>query len=107
MSRIADGATTRRERILEMLGYIRGFQPRGVSLAQVQLHMSMAHGLTFKKTQEYVYEMEMGKVLHFIGGQVKMNVDNFRRLMELMAPDRNPETGAKVEILDVLDRVEE
>lgn len=107
MSRVADGATTRRERILEMLNYIRGFQPRGVSLPQIQLHMSMAHGLTFKKTQEYIYEMEMGGVLFFEAGRVRMIIENFRRLMELMAPDRNPDTGEKLGFSDVLDNLED
>jgi len=106
VSRVADGATTRRERILEMLGYIRGFQPRGVPQNQVQLHMSMAHGLTFRKTQEYIYEMEMGGVLLFEGGKLKMNIDNFRRLMALMAPDRNPETGEKIKFGLVLENME-
>jgi len=89
-----------------MLGYIRGFQPRGVTLNQVQLHMSMAHGLTFRKTQEYIYEMELGGVLFFEGGRLKMNIENFRRLMELMAPDRNPETGDKITFGLVLDNIE-
>ena len=53
MSRVADGATTRRERILEMLTFIRSFGPKGVSLSTVQQHMSLLHGLTFRKSSEY------------------------------------------------------
>jgi len=93
MSISSDGATVRRERILDMLQYIRGFTPRGLSLNQVQLYMSMAHGLTYKTSQQYVYEMQQGGILMFVGGYVQVNQGNFRRLMEVMAPDRDPDTG--------------
>jgi len=93
MSISSDGATVRRERILDMLQYIRGFTPRGLSLNQVQLYMSMAHGLTYKTSQQYVYEMQQGGILMFVGGFVQVNQGNFRRLMEVMAPDRDPDTG--------------
>jgi len=93
MSISSDGATVRRERILDMLQYIRGFTPRGLSLNQVQLYMSMAHGLTYKTSQQYVYEMQQGGILMFVGGFVQVNQSNFRRLMEVMAPDRDPDTG--------------
>jgi len=93
MSISSDGATVRRERILDMLQYVRGFTPRGLSLNQVQLYMSMAHGLTYKTSQQYVYEMQQGGILMFVGGYVQVNQGNFRRLMEVMAPDRDPDTG--------------
>jgi len=93
MSISSDGATVRRERLLDMLRYIRGFMPNGLSLGQVQLYMSMAHGLTYKKTQEYVYEMQQGNIIMFVGGALKAHNSNFRRLMEVMAPDRDPDTG--------------
>jgi len=114
MSISSDGATVRRERILDMLQYIRGFTPRGLSLNQVQLYMSMAHGLTYKTSQQYVYEMQQGGILMFVGGYVQVNQGNFRRLMEVMAPDRDPDTGELRHMMglplkphDVLDAPEE
>lgn len=95
MSGVSDGATTRRERIMDMLQYVRGFMPNGLPINQIQLYMSMAHGLTYKKSQEYIYEMQQGGVLHFNAGLVKVNQTNFRRLMEIMAPDRDPDTGVR------------
>lgn len=99
MSISSDGATVRRERILDMLRYIRGFMPRGVTLQQVQLYMSIAHGLTHKTSQRYVYEMQQGGVLMFVAGTLKVKLPQFRRLMEIMAPDRNPDTGEFLESL--------
>ena len=93
MSISSDGATVRRERILDMLRYLRGFMPRGATLQQVQLYMSIAHGLTHKTSQSYVYEMQLGGILSFVAGSLKVNLPNFRRLMEIMAPDRDPDTG--------------
>jgi len=93
MSISSDGATVRRERILDMLRYIRGFMPRGLTLQQVQLYMSLAHGLTHKTSEKYVYEMQQGGVLMFVAGALKVNIPQFKRLMEIMAPDRNPDTG--------------
>ena len=93
MSISSDGATVRRERILDMLRYTRGFMPRGVTLQQIQLYMSLSHGLTHKTSQRYVYEMTQGGVIAFVAGSLKVNIPQFRRLMEIMAPDRNPDTG--------------
>lgn len=84
MSRVADGATTRRERILEMLTWINSFMPTGSTTSQIQLHMSIAHGLTFRKTLEYLTEMQMGGLLFIEGGRYKIRQDNLRRLLELM-----------------------
>ena len=95
MSRVADGATTRRERILEMLTYINGFLPDGVPLSNVQMHMSLAHGLTFRKTQEYVYECQMGGLLFFEAGKIRLKLDNFRRLMELMGREHLIDLGGE------------
>ncbi len=93
MSISSDGATVRRERILDLLRYVRGFMPRGVTLQQVQLYMSISHGLTHKTSQRYVYEMNQGGILAFVAGSLKVNLPQFKRLMEIMAPDRDPDTG--------------
>ena len=95
MSRVADGATTRRERILDMLRYIRTFMPRGVGLDQVGLYMTMAHGLTRKKTQEYVYEMSQAGLLEFEAGRLKLDVAQFERLLELL--NRGYDTSTELE----------
>lgn len=105
MSGVADGATTRRERLLDMLQYVRGFMPGGLPLNQVQIYMSMAHGITYKKSAEYVYEMQQGGVLQFVAGMLKIRQDNFRRLIEIMAPDRDPETGLRRDSLVPLDDI--
>ena len=93
MSISSDGATVRRERILDMLRYVRSFMPQGLAMSQVQLYMSMAHGLTHKTSMRYVMEMQQGGVLHFQGGAVRVNLENFSKLMSIMAPDRDPSTG--------------
>lgn len=84
MSRVADGATTRRERILDMLRYIRTFMPKGVGITQVQTYMSLAHGLTFKTSQKYVYEMQMAGLVEFESGMLKIDIPQFERLMQLL-----------------------
>jgi len=99
MSISSDGATVRRERILDMLRYIRSFMPDGLALGQVQLYMSMAHGLTYKTSQQYVYEMQMGGILMFVGGALRVHNSNFRKLMSLMAPDRDPDTGEMLSMM--------
>jgi len=98
----SDGATVRRERILDMLRYIRSFMPRGLSLIQVQMYMSLAHGLTYKTSGSYVYEMQMSGIIVFTGGLLTVNVDKFKQLMELMAPDRDPDTGEIFSIMGLL-----
>jgi len=70
-----------------MLIYIRSFAPQGTNLSTVQLHMSIAHGLTFRKTQEYVYEMQMGGLLSFEGGKIKLRMDRFLHLMKAMGKE--------------------
>lgn len=94
MSISSDGATVRRERILDMLRYVRSFMPQGLAMSQVQLYMSMAHGLTHKTSMKYIMEMQQGGVLHFAGGAIRVNLENFTKLMKLLAPDRDPDTGA-------------
>ena len=77
-----------------MLTYVKGFMPTGVPVNQVQAYMSMAHGLTPKKVAEYLYEMNQGGIVKILGGLAFINASNFRRLIELIAPDRDPDTGA-------------
>jgi len=93
MSISSDGATVRRERLLDMLRYLRGFMPKGISLNSVQLYMSISHGLTYKTSQRYVYELDQGGVISFNGGLIRVNNENFKAFMKIMAPDRDPETG--------------
>jgi len=94
---VCDGATIRRERILDMLQYARGFMPQGITLGQIQLYMSMNHGLKKQTTIGYIYEMQQGGILTIQNAKVLILVDNFRRMIELMAPDRDPETGEKLD----------
>lgn len=84
MSKVADGATTRRERLLDMMQYIRSFMPDGVNLTNIQLHMSLAHGLTPKRTSSYVYELQMAGVIKFDAGKIFMDLKRFKKLMDLM-----------------------
>lgn len=93
MSHVADGATTRRERILDLLAYIQQTQPKGCPVVQAQQHMSLAHGLTFRKTEEYIYELRLAGVLIINNGLLIIRNDQFKRMMELVAPERDPETG--------------
>lgn len=88
MSGVADGATTRRERLFELLSYIATREPEGPSLLEIQQHADFVHGLTWKKTAEYIHQMQLTGVLTFQGGKVHVNPDNYARLMALMFPDR-------------------
>jgi len=81
MSRTADGATTRRERILEMLTWIQSFMPDGVNESEIQVHMSLAHGLTYERTTRYLIEMTLAGILFHEGGKVKIDVKGFSKLM--------------------------
>ena len=90
MAKVADGATTRKERMIEMMQYIRGFGSDGVGLYQVQLHMSLLHGLKFSTTERYVQELVLGKLLYVYGAKFYLDVAQFDRLMELISPDVNP-----------------
>ena len=87
MSRVADGATTRRERLLDMLTYIQGFEPSGVGSNEVCLHMSLAHGLTRRRTLEYLYEMQLAGVITQDAGKIRIKETQFKRLMELLERD--------------------
>jgi len=97
LSGVSDGATTRKERIFDLLRYVRGFMPKGIPMNQIQMYMSLSHGLTYKKSQEYVIEMQTSGVLMFQAGYVQINQSQFRRLMEVMAPERDPETGLRLQ----------
>lgn len=100
MSRIADGATTRRERILDMLSYIYRAGDRGLPISQIQGHMSLAHGLTYRKTHEYIYEQQMNALIFFEGGRVKLKRDQFLRLLELQGLE------GKLNLEDIDSRLE-
>lgn len=91
-----DGATLRRERILDMLAYARGFMPKGVTTTQIQLFMSINHGLKKQTSLGYIYEMQQGGILTIQNGRILILMDNFKRMIELMAPDRDPESGEKL-----------
>lgn len=80
---VSDGATTRKDRLMEMLQFIEGFMPKGTTVTNIQLHMSLAHGLTFRKSNEYVHEMQLGGILMFEAGLCKIQAANFKRLLEL------------------------
>jgi len=99
MSGVSDGATVRRERMLDLLQYIRGFMPKGLPLSQVQLYMSMAHGLTYKTSMRYVMDFQLGKVLVIEAGYVKMRLDNFKKYLQHLAPERDPDTGAMIDFV--------
>ena len=90
MAKVADGATTRKERMIEMMTYIRGFMPDGVGLYQVQLHMSLVHGLKFTTTERYITELSLGRLIRLYGGKLFLDVSEFDQLMRLIAPDVNP-----------------
>lgn len=106
MSISSDGATVRRERLLDMLRYIRGFMPGGIALNAVQLYMSMTHGLTYKTSQRYVYEMDQGGVLSFSRGLIRIHNENFKTFMKIMAPERDPETGDHIQGLYLMGTTE-
>jgi len=80
MIRTGDGATIRRERILEMLTWIRSFMPDGVSQKDVQVHMSLAHGLTYERTTRYLMEVAMAGVVEYEGGMIKVDEQGFKKL---------------------------
>lgn len=93
---VTDGASIRRERILDMLQYIRNFMPKGISIQQVLLYMSMAHGLTNKTALTYINEQQQGGILQITNAKLFIRMENFKRLIELLAPDRSPETGERL-----------
>ncbi len=92
---VCDGATVRKERILDLLQYCRGFMPNGATIPQVQLYMSLGHGLTSRKTLEYLMEMQQGGVLNIQQNRILIKLENFKRLIEILAPERDPDTGQK------------
>jgi len=93
MSRSADGATTRRERILEMLTWIKSFMPEGVNESDVQLHMSLAHGLTYERTTRYLTEMTLAGILFYEGGKIRIDVKNFSKLMAALKRQHQPDVS--------------
>ena len=90
---VSDGATVRRDRMFDMLQYIRGFMPQGCSIPQVQLYMSIAHGLTYKTSQKYIVEMQTGRLLTLSAGFIKLRLDEFNNIIETLCPERDPNTG--------------
>lgn len=93
MSGVSDGATTRRERLFDLLQYVRGFMPRGLTITQIQMYMSIAHGLTYKTSGKYIYELQTGQMLTIKAGMVLLREDNFKKIINTQFPERDPETG--------------
>ena len=99
MSGVSDGATTRRERLFDLLQYVRGFMPRGLTITQIQMYMSIAHGLTYKTSGNYIYELQTGQMLTIKAGMVLLREDNFKKIINTQFPERDPETGYKQEFV--------
>lgn len=93
---VCDGATIRRERILDMLAYCNRFMPMGTTIAQVFLYMAMNHGLKDVTVQKYLNEMQLGGIVTIQNGRILMKLANFKRMIEIVAPTRDPMTGEKL-----------
>lgn len=90
MSRVADGATTRKERILEMLNYIRSFMPHGVKVRQVWGNMELKFGLKWETTQGYIMNQIVNGLIYEHGQRLFTHTENLDRLLKLMEPETNP-----------------
>ena len=90
---VCDGATIRKERLLDMLAYCNRFMPQGTTPSAVFLYMSMNHGLTDRTTQKYLNEMQLGGIITISMGRILMKRSNYVRMLEIVAPTRDPTTG--------------
>jgi len=63
MTEVADGATQRHARMLELLTFISSMEPHGATITQIQSHMLAVYGLKFKTTSEMVHELTLAGIL--------------------------------------------
>lgn len=59
-SKVSDGASLRKRRILALLAYVKGENPRGASVGDLQSFMLAKFGLRYDTTSKMVQELHVG-----------------------------------------------
>jgi hypothetical protein len=79
-----DGATTRKERILDMLRFVESNMPRGLSNLQIQQYMSLQHGLKYETTLKLIQEKIREGMLRTSGSLLVLDESEFKRWIEIL-----------------------
>jgi hypothetical protein len=82
---------------------IRTSMPDGIPVMKVLGYMEFQHGLTNKTASAYLYSMQQQGIVRIFGGMAYIQINNFRNMIENIAPDRDPNTGAKREVIQDFD----
>ena len=77
--------------------------PDGIPVMKVLGYMEFQHGLTNKTASAYLYSMQQQGIIRIFGGMAYVQINNFRAMIETIAPDRDPNTGAKKEVVSDFD----
>ena len=80
----ADGATTRKNRMVDMLRYSQQWMPEGVTEQQLMAYMRRVHGLTARKAAEYVHEQITDGMLKPIGSRLFLDESTFGNYLDLL-----------------------
>lgn len=84
MAECADGATTRRNRILDMLRYVQTRMPIGATNLQVSNYMGLQHGLRSNTAQGYIGEMIRMGLLRPAANYLVLDEPEFNKWLEIL-----------------------
>ncbi len=79
----ADGATTRKNRILDMLRYVQTNEPSGLSHQEIVGYLDMSHGLKPRTGGGYVQRMISLGILRPRGQKLHLDESGFQRWLEV------------------------
>ena len=80
----ADGATTRKNRQLDMLRYAQTFMPEGISHTKLMGYMDLQHGLTPATAGSYIQGMIRYGILKPEGNMLLLNQAQFDAWMDMI-----------------------
>lgn len=80
----SDGATTRKNRLLDMLRHVQSMEPDGLSHSEIVDYLEMMHGLTPRTGGAYVQRMIAKGILRPMGQVLHLNETGFNQWMEIL-----------------------
>jgi len=83
VSEPADGATTRKNRLLDMLRYVKTNEPEGLGHGEIVAYLEMCHGLTARTGGGYVQRMIALGILRPSGQKVHLDEAGFQNWLEI------------------------
>jgi len=78
----ADGATTRKNRLIDMLRYLQSNEPHGLTHQELVAYMELSHGLTARTAGNYVQRMIAHGIIRPRGLKVHLDEAGFQAWLE-------------------------